>query len=100
LSATVAAGVGCPSDVDELGKHPDEISGTCARHDCRGEHQFGVTAASYRGSTMALQTWFKDAHRDAVARDMNVQCDNHGFTLSLLHLSPNYAAWPPRPAQE
>lgn len=52
------------------------------------------------GEPVALQTWFKYAHRDAVAREMKVQCDNHAFALSLLHLSPTDAAWPPRPIEE
>jgi IrrE N-terminal-like domain len=48
------------------------------------------------GERMPLKTWFEHAHADAVVREMKLQCDNYGYTLSLLHLSPSDKAWAPR----
>jgi hypothetical protein len=48
------------------------------------------------GERMPLKTWFEHAHPDAVVREMKLQCDNYGYTLSLLHLSPSDKAWAPR----
>lgn len=45
---------------------------------------------------MPLKTWFEHAHPDAIAREKKLQCDSFGYTLSLLHLSPNDKAWAPR----
>lgn len=48
------------------------------------------------GERMPLKTWFEHAHPDAVVREMKLRCDNYGYTLSLLHLSPSDKAWAPR----
>jgi len=52
--------------------------------------------SSRRGERLSLKTWFPDAHEDAPVREMKLQCDNYGYTLSLLHLSPTDKAWAPR----
>lgn len=54
------------------------------------------TDSSRSGAQIPLKTWLANAHPDAVAREMKLQCDNYGYTLSLLHLSPNDKAWAPR----
>lgn len=48
------------------------------------------------GRNVGLSTWFEHAHAGAVAREMKLGCDNYGYTLSLLHLSPGDKAWAPR----
>ena len=48
------------------------------------------------GTPIPLKTWFEHAHRDAVAREMKLTCDNYGYTLSLLHLSGGDKVWAPR----
>jgi hypothetical protein len=53
-------------------------------------------AESRGGERLPLSTWFPNAHGDADVREMKLQCDNYGYTLSLLHLSANDKAWPPR----
>jgi hypothetical protein len=55
-----------------------------------------AVAESRAGERLPLNTWFPHAHRDADVREMKLQCDNYGYTLSLLHLSANDKAWPPR----
>lgn len=52
-------------------------------------------SASKGGERLPLKTWFKHAHVDAVVREMKITCDNYGYILSLLHLSPADKAWPP-----
>jgi hypothetical protein len=52
--------------------------------------------SSRTGERLPLKTWFPNAHRDAAVREMKLQCDNYGYTLSLLHLSPSDKAWTPR----
>ena len=47
------------------------------------------------GERLPLKTWFEHAHVDAVVREMKIACDNYGYTLSLLHLSPADKAWAP-----
>lgn len=54
------------------------------------------TESSRSGELMPLKTWFEYAHPDAVVREMKLQCDNYGYTLSLLHLSNSDKAWAPR----
>lgn len=49
-----------------------------------------------KGERVRLQTWFPHAHSDAEARELKVLCDNHGYTLSLLHLSSGDKVWEPR----
>jgi hypothetical protein len=52
--------------------------------------------SSRLGERMPLNTWFEHAHADAVVREMKLQCDNYGYTLSLLHLSNGDKVWAPR----
>lgn len=52
------------------------------------------------GVRISLKTWFKHAHADAVMREMKLGCNNYGYTLSLLHLSPSDKAFPPGRWQE
>jgi hypothetical protein len=52
--------------------------------------------SSRLGELMPLKTWFENAHGDAVVREMKLQCDNYGYTLSLLHLSAGDTVWAPR----
>lgn len=54
------------------------------------------TESSRSGELMPLKTWFENAHPDAVVREMKLQCDNYGYTLSLLHLSNGDKVWAPR----
>lgn len=54
------------------------------------------TESSRLGVKKSLKTWFENAHPEAVVREMKLQCDNYGYMLSLLHLSPNDKAWAPR----
>ena len=55
-----------------------------------------AVATSRIGQQIGLKTWFEHAHPDAAAREMKLVCDNHGYTLSLLHLSPSDQVWEPR----
>lgn len=48
------------------------------------------------GQRVPLKTWFEHAHPDAAVREMKLLCDNYGYTLTLLHLSPGDKAWAPR----
>ncbi|KVC96699.1 hypothetical protein WI78_17015 [Burkholderia ubonensis] len=52
--------------------------------------------SSRLGDRVQLKTWFENAHPDAVVREMKLQCDNYGYTLSLLHLSNGDKVWAPR----
>ncbi|WKZ88692.1 MULTISPECIES: ImmA/IrrE family metallo-endopeptidase [Ralstonia] len=52
--------------------------------------------SSRLGEPVLLKTWFENAHPDAVVREMKLQCDNYGYTLSLLHLSNGDKVWAPR----
>lgn len=54
------------------------------------------TESSRSGERIPLKIWFEYAHPDAVVREMKLQCDNYGYTLSLLHLSNSDKAWAPR----
>jgi Zn-dependent peptidase ImmA (M78 family) len=54
-------------------------------------------ASSRRGEKIPLSTWFDHAHRDASAREMKLTCENYGYTLTMLHLSPSDSVWEPRP---
>lgn len=54
------------------------------------------TESSRSGKQMPLKIWFENAHPDAVVREMKLQCDNYGYTLSLLHFSNGDKAWAPR----
>lgn len=47
------------------------------------------------GSEVPLRVWFEHAHPDAVAREMKLSCENYGYTLTLLALSPSDKVWPP-----
>lgn len=53
-------------------------------------------ASCRNGDEISLNTWFEHAHRDAVAREMKLVCENYGYTLSLLSLSSGDKAWAPR----
>lgn len=48
------------------------------------------------GESVRLDTWFQHGHPDAVAREMKLVCENYGYSLSLLHLSPGDKVWEPR----
>lgn len=52
-------------------------------------------ASSRLGEHVPLKRWFEHAHPDAAVREMKLVCDNHGYTLSLLRLSPGDKVWPP-----
>lgn len=52
--------------------------------------------ACRNGEQISLNTWFEHAHRDAVAREMKLVCENYGYTLTLLSLSNGDKAWAPR----
>lgn len=53
-------------------------------------------SACRNGRHVSLQSWFKHAHAEACAREMKLTCENYGYTLTLLHLSPGDRAWEPR----
>lgn len=53
-------------------------------------------SASRTGQRVPLQSWFEHAHMDASAWEMKLVCENYGYTLSLLHLSPGDKTWEPR----
>ena len=53
-------------------------------------------ASCRSGERVSLNTWFQHAHVDAVAREMKLVCDNYGYTLSLLQMSPGDKVWEPR----
>jgi hypothetical protein len=53
-------------------------------------------ASCRTGDQISLNTWFEHAHRDAVAREMKLVCENYGYTLTLLSLSNGDKAWAPR----
>jgi len=53
------------------------------------------TESCRTGARIPLKTWFEHAHPDAVVREMKLQCDNYGYTLTLLHLSTSDLAWAP-----
>lgn len=52
------------------------------------------------GVRISLKTWFGHAHSEAIVREMKLGCNNYGYTLSLLHLSPSDKAFPPGRWQE
>jgi hypothetical protein len=54
------------------------------------------TATCRAGERVALSSWFEHAHVDAEATEMKLVCDNYGYTLSLLRLSPGDKVWAPR----
>lgn len=47
------------------------------------------------GERVSVNVWFEHAHASAVMREMKLGCDNYGYTLSLLHLSPSDKAFKP-----
>jgi hypothetical protein len=47
------------------------------------------------GQRVSLKAWFPHAHPDAVAREMKLVCDNYGYVLTLLVLSPGDKVWAP-----
>lgn len=53
-------------------------------------------ASSRSGERLPLKTWFEHAHPEAHVREMKLHCENYGYTLSLLHLSPGDKVWSPR----
>ena len=55
-----------------------------------------MVCTSRGGERISLLTWFEYAHRDAVAREMKLVCENYGYTLTLLDLSPGDKVWAPR----
>jgi hypothetical protein len=55
-----------------------------------------TVGSSRTGERIGLKTWFKHAHADAVAREMKLVCENYGYTLTLLLLSPGDDVWAPR----
>ena len=48
------------------------------------------------GQRVSLKSWFEHAHPDTSAWEMKLACENYGYTLSLLHLSPGDKVWEPR----
>jgi hypothetical protein len=48
------------------------------------------------GQRVPLQTWFEHAHPDTSALETKLVCENYGYTLSLLLLSPGDKVWEPR----
>jgi len=68
---------------------PVEVPSGSLTADCDAE-------SSRTGKQLSLSTWFPHAHRDASLREMKLDCDNYGYTLSLLHLSSTDKAWAPR----
>lgn len=67
-----------------VGVPADSIASDDSRESCR------------KGERVPLRTWFAHAHADAEARELKLQCENHGYTLSLLHLSGGDRVWEPR----
>jgi IrrE N-terminal-like domain len=55
-----------------------------------------TSAASRAGEQVSLKNWFPHAHPDTVAREMLMHCDNYGYSLTILLLSPNDKVWEPR----
>lgn len=53
-------------------------------------------SACRTGQCVPLMSWFHHAHPDASALEMKLTCENYGYTLSLLHLSPGDKVWEPR----
>lgn len=51
-------------------------------------------ASCKAGSVIPLNTWFEHAHHEAKAREMKIACDNYGYTLTLLSMSPTDKVWP------
>lgn len=47
------------------------------------------------GQIVPASTWFKHADSGARLREMKIACTNHGYSLSLLHLSRGDKVWPP-----
>lgn len=47
------------------------------------------------GEEVPLRLWFEHAHPEAKVREMKLACDNYGYTLTLLQLSPSDKTWPP-----
>lgn len=52
--------------------------------------------SSRRGERVPLSRWFDHAHKDSSAREMKLACENYGYTLTLLYLSPGDSVWEPR----
>lgn len=52
--------------------------------------------SSRSGERISLDTWLEHAHQDAVAHEMKLVCENYGYTLTLLRLSPGDKVWAPR----
>lgn len=55
-----------------------------------------TVGSSRAGERIGLDTWFEHAHPDAAAREMKLVCENYGYTLTLLNLSPGDKVWAPR----
>ncbi len=49
-----------------------------------------------RGEDIAASVWFPHAHPDATLREINVRCENYGYTLTLLHMSAGEQVWQQR----
>lgn len=49
-----------------------------------------------RGIDIAANVWFAHAHPEARLREMNVLCENYGFTLTLLSMSTGDEVWASR----
>ncbi len=49
-----------------------------------------------RGIDIAANVWFPHAHPEARLREMNVLCENYGYTLTLLSMSAGDEVWAPR----
>lgn len=54
-----------------------------------------LTTSERMGTKVSTATWFLHAHSDSVLREMKLPCDNYGYSLSLLHLSPSDKVWAP-----
>lgn len=53
-------------------------------------------ASSRTGQNISLSTWFRHAHKDAVAKEMKLVCDNYEYILSIVLMSPGDKVWAPR----
>jgi hypothetical protein len=72
---------------------------TLYRRDCGqyldGFMNWSITSC-HSGDQISLGTWVEHAHRDTVAREMKLACENYGYTLTLLSLSNGDKVWAPR----
>ena len=67
------------------GKVVEVLAGTVAADDS--------VASARTGERRSLKTWFVHAHVDALMQEMKLLCNNYGYMLSLLRLSPGDKVW-------